>query len=77
MLNVADVFVFKYGFADGESRIRGAIEQAWEYLNADGQEQNGNYAFVCEKCAPVFEYYGYGEYAGECRARAKSIYERA
>ncbi|MBQ4506081.1 MAG: tetratricopeptide repeat protein [Firmicutes bacterium] len=77
MLNIADVYVFKYGFAEGESRIRGAIEQAWVYLNVPGQEQSGNYAFVCEKCAPVFEYYGYTEYADECRVRAKRIYERA
>ena len=77
MLNIADVYVFKYGFADGELKIRGAIEQAWEYLDAPGLERNGNYAFVCEKCAPIFEYYGYIEYADECRRRAREVYERS
>ena len=34
----------------------------------------GYYAFVCEKCAPVFEYYGYFLTANKLRETAEKIY---
>jgi hypothetical protein len=39
--------------------------------------RDGYYAFVCEKCASVFDYYGYFFYANELKKRAKEIYGRA
>ena len=36
----------------------------------------GYYAFVCEKCAPAFSYYGYFLTAEELERRAKEIYGR-
>ena len=36
---------------------------------------DGNYAFVCEKCAPVLEQYGYEAYAAQLRSRSRRIYE--
>ena len=62
------------GFEDGEQTIRDHIEAAWRLLNAPDQKRDGNYAFVCEKCAPVFEMYGYVAYAAECEKRAEEIY---
>ena len=39
--------------------------------------KDGYYAFVCEKCADTFAYYGYFGYSEELMQRAKKIYERA
>ena len=39
--------------------------------------RDGYYAFVCEKCAPTFDYYGYFLIADDLNERAKAIYERA
>ncbi len=38
--------------------------------------RNGEYAFMCEKCAPTFARYGFEEYASILTERAKEIYER-
>ena len=42
-----------------------------------GIPRDGYYAFVCEKCAPAFDYYGYFADAEEAAKKAESIYERA
>ena len=36
--------------------------------------QNGYYAFVCEKCASVFGYYGWFFFENELKDRARRIY---
>ena len=38
------------------------IEKAMECLEQSEDKISGNYAFVCEKCATVFGYYGYFYY---------------
>ena len=58
---------------DGEASILetpGALRD----LSAEERARIGYYAFVCEKCAPVFEYYGYFLAANELRERAEKIY---
>ena len=52
------------------------IEKAYELLNKDYLPRNGYYAFVCEKCAPIFGYYGRFFYNKELSDRAREIYER-
>ena len=42
----------------------------------DYENRDGYYAFVCEKCASVFGYYGHFFYEKELKERAKAIYER-
>lgn len=43
----------------------------------DGERSDTEYyAFVCRKCAPVFDHYGYFDYANELARRADAIYER-
>ena len=49
-----------------------AIKILDEHKNKDGY-----YAFVCEKCASVFGYYGYFAYENELKMRAREIYERS
>ena len=41
---------------------------------AEDRARIGYYAFVCEKCAPVFEYYGYFLTANKLRETAEKIY---
>ena len=48
-----------------------------EALLENHQKRDGYYAFVCEKCASVFGYYGHFFYADELKKRAGRIYERA
>ena len=46
-----------------------------ERLLEEYRTRDGYYAFVCEKCATVFDYYGRFFYANELKARARRIYE--
>ena len=39
------------------------------------QKRDGYYAFVCEKCASVFGYYGHFAYEKELYERSRRIYE--
>ena len=72
-LNAADVYYRDKG-QEAEAEIERCVETAWQLLNGD-EPQNGYYAFVAEKCAPTFGYYGYFFYERELKARAKKIYE--
>ena len=75
-LNLANLEEAEKGLEDGAAAIEADLAAAESYLNAE-QPQNGNYAFVCEKCAPTFDYYGHFAFAAELAERAKRIYERA
>lgn len=76
-LNLANLEEAEKGLEDGAEAIESALATAESRLNTPGQAQNGNYAFVCEKCAPTFEYYGHFAFAAELTERARRIYERA
>lgn len=76
-LNMADAATARYGIEESEKTVGDLIEKAAAYLNTDGIPRNGYYAFVCEKCAPTFGYYGYFLYEAEFSKRAEEIYERA
>lgn len=76
-LNLANLEEAEKGLENGAEAIEAALAAAESYLNAPGQAQTGNYAFVCEKCAPTFEYYGHFAFAAELTERANRIYERA
>lgn len=53
------------------------MERAWDYLNKDGIQRDGNYAFICSKCAPSFAYFGFAQRAAQLESEAKRIYEGA
>ena len=76
-LNVADTVAAQQGLEAGETRINALLDKAWELLRDEAAPRNGYYAFVCEKCAPSFAYYGYFLAADELQKEAKRIYERA
>lgn len=70
--NLADLYT-----ATGEERVKECLEKAFELLDKETLPRNGYYAFVCEKCANTFAYYGYPYCERELIKRARTIYERA
>ena len=75
-LNIASAVEAELGLEDGEKRINENLEKAIELLDSY-KKRDGNYAFVCEKCASVFGYYGYFAYKKKLDDIARSIYERS
>lgn len=75
-LNLCDLYEAKLGSEQSEKIIDEYIEKAYELLNRDYLPRNGYYAFVCEKCAPTFGYFGRFLYQKELSDRARDIYER-
>lgn len=76
-LNMADAVAGEQGLEAGEGRIFALLDRAETLLQDPAVPHNGYYAFVCEKCAPSFAYYGYFLTAEQLREEAKAIYERA
>ncbi len=75
-LNLADLETAEKGPEEAEEAVFRCLDRAEELLDAPGLTRDGNYAFVCEKCAPVFSFYGRFVYAKEIAARAAEIYGR-
>ncbi len=75
-LNLCDLNEAKLGSEQSEKIIDEYIEKAYELLNRDYLPRNGYYAFVCEKCAPTFGYFGRFLYQKVLSDRARCIYER-
>ena len=76
-LNVADLLSESLEPEDAEPEIYALLDKAYDLLKRTDAPRDGYYAFVCEKCAPVFDYYGYFLAAGELSNEAKRIYEGA
>ena len=76
-LNIANALENEKGLENAEKEIAKLIEKAYSLLDTEGIPRDGYYAFVCEKCAPTFGYYGYFLYNNELKERARKIYERA
>ena len=75
-LNMADLYAARDGAEAAESRVASCIDRAAALLDSPDLPRDGYYAFVCEKCAPTFGYYGYFLLEQTYRERAKNIYER-
>ena len=76
-LNIANAVEDQWGLEQGQARIDALLEQAAQLLATPSVPRDGYYAFVCEKCAPSFEYYGYFLEAEALQQKAKDIYERS
>ena len=74
LLNMATATEKELGLLEGSEIISGYLEGAKELLESY-ENRDGYYAFVCEKCASVFGYYGDFLYHEELSERAKRIYE--
>lgn len=74
-LNLADLVNASNEPEEAEPVIEKYLMEAKELLDSVGLKRDGYYAFVCEKCAPVFGYYGYFKVKEELMKRAEMIYE--
>ena len=75
-LNMADTYNASMGTQKAESKINDLLDKAYDLLINTTATRDGYYAFVCEKCAPTFSYYGYFVAANELNRKANEIYER-
>ena len=75
-LNMADTYNASLGAESAESKVFDLLDKAYDLLNTESVPKDGYYAFVCEKCAPSFSFYGYFAAAEELNRKAKEIYER-
>ena len=74
-LNMADLVNMECGPEEGESEIARLLGRA-EGLLDEESEKDGYYAFICDKCAPTFGYFGYFMTERKLRRIAEEIYER-
>jgi len=72
-LNMATAVEMEHGM--DHPLIPALAQKARECMDIGKYRTDGNYAFVCEKCATVFGYYGFEDYARELQARCGRIYE--
>ena len=73
-LNMADALVAEQGMEQSEDEVERLLDTAYALLDTTSAPRDGYYAFVCEKCAPVFSYYGYFLAADDLTVRAQAIY---
>lgn len=73
-LNIASLKEAELGLINAEEIIEEYLKKAEKILD-EHNERDGYYAFVCEKCASVFGYYGFFLYENTLKERAKRIYE--
>ena len=74
-LNMATAAETEYGLPQAKPMIDEYAEKAIACLEIGKDRTDGNYAFVCEKCAPVFTDYGYEAYGAQLNGRCRRIYE--
>ena len=74
-LNMADALEAELGAEDAAEYTGEYLDRAEALLDTPGIPRNGYYAFVCEKCAPVFGHYGYFAEEAELGKRVKEIRE--
>jgi tetratricopeptide (TPR) repeat protein len=60
---------------DNEQAITQCLEKAENVLNHPEIQRDSYYAFVCSKCAPSYDYFGFFITAKDLQERAKRIYE--
>ena len=66
-----------YFDSDKEDKVLDCMEKAYQLLKSDKLNHNGYYAFVLDKCAPSFKYFGYDSIYEEFIKESKEIYERS
>lgn len=75
-LNMANAAEYELGLENAADIIDKNLQKA-EMILEDYPVKDGYYAFVCEKCASVFGYYGHFLYEEKLLNRAREIYERS
>ena len=73
-LNMANLVEARDGMEAGERAIYDLVDRAVALLDDPALAHDGYYAFVCEKCAPTFDYYGWFAEAAALNEEAERIY---
>ena len=73
LLNLASAAEAELGLLEGDETIAAYLEKAETLLDAH-PVRDGYYAFVCEKCATVFGYYGWFLTEKRLKSEAERIY---
>lgn len=71
-VNLAHIY---YDLDVFDERIYEHMERAWELLSSPENRHDGTFAFLCSKCYPSFEYFGYLEYERKLKELCEKIYE--
>lgn len=74
-VNMAHLYE-KWLGADSD-KISECLDSAYAILDGSDITRDSYYAYVCSKCAPSFDYFGYFAAASELSERSREIYERA
>lgn len=77
LLNLADLALAELGPEAAETEIQVALTRAAALLDAPEPPRSDYYVFVCEKCAPGFDYHGWFAYAAELRERTAEMGKEA
>ena len=72
-LNLANYYETRKGLEDALDDIEDCLKKAQALLESV-KTKDGYYAFVCEKCANTFGYYGYVEFAEKLKETSRKIY---
>ena len=76
-LNRADAALAARGAEDAEAEIAALLDRAWALLHDEAVPRDGYCAFVFEKCAPSFAFYGRFADAEDLKKEAEALYEGA
>lgn len=71
--NLADLARLRHGDEGAEKEIEAYLAKAMEFLDTPGLVRDADYCYVCEKCAPVFGYYGFFLWEEELNQRARGV----
>ncbi len=72
-LNIAELMEKRDGLQEADEKIDECLKKAEKLLKTETIPRNGYYAFVAEKCASSFDYYGYFAFANELNDIANKI----
>ena len=59
LVNMAETVEKEKGMEQGENEINSLLDKALDLLEHTDAEKDGYYAYICERCAPSFEHFGY------------------
>ena len=66
-----------YERTEKADKITDCLFKAYDLLNDEGNVKNGYYAYVLDKCAPSFKYFGYDKISNDMKKESEEIYERS
>ena len=66
-----------YERTEKPEKITDCLFNAYGLLNDEENVKNGYFAYVLDKCAPSFKYFGYDKIANDMKKESKEIYERS